>query len=101
VALIRIDYPDEVIHWFASYPESERRRPALGRCPHACAHLQTATVGWGPDAAHYELIRCDGQAERGPGCDGHCRGWLPAPGTHAQHLAVEWHLLGPAYLAGR
>jgi hypothetical protein len=95
--LLTIDYPDEVIHWFTSYPAAERIRPVLGRCPHAsCAHNLTAVVGWGPDAAHYELIRCDSG-----GCQGHCRGWLAAPHGCAQHRAVQWHLLGPAELAGR
>jgi hypothetical protein len=94
VAPITIDHPDQVIHWFATYPEADRARPVLGPCPHDCAHLATTVVGWGPDPAHYELIICDGQAERGPGCDGQCRGWLPAPGTYAQHCAVAWKHLG-------
>lgn len=95
MALVSIDCPDGVINWFGSYPEAERHRPVAGPCPHGCAHLAVTTVGWGPDLAHYELLRCDGQAERGPGCDGQCRGWLAAPGTYAQHLAVAWHQLAP------
>jgi hypothetical protein len=72
-SFVRVDHPDDVIHWFASYPESERTRPPLGPCTHECEHRQSATVGWGPDLKHYELIVC----EESDGCNGNCRAWLP------------------------
>jgi len=99
VAFIRIDNPDEPITWFGVYPAEQRDRRPGGPCPHDCPHDQTECVGWGPDAAHYELIICTvgayGQEPAG-GCAGDCRGWFPAPGTHAQHSAVDWKHLEAA-----
>jgi hypothetical protein len=90
VAHITIDYPDEPVHWFAVYPQTERDRRAAGACSHRCEHAETAVIGWGPDAAHYELVVCQAW------CGENCRGWLPAPGTAAQHAAVRWQHLEPA-----
>jgi hypothetical protein len=91
VSHIAIDHPDEVIHWFACHPESERARPVIGDCPHACDHLGTTVVGWGPDLAHYELVICDGFTS---GCEGNCRGWCAAPAGYDQLAAIDWKLLG-------
>lgn len=83
-----ISQPDEVIHWFASWPEAQRGRPVLGDCPHArCPHVATTVVGWGPDLAHYELVVCDSD-----GCQGNCRGWAAA----GQYTGIDWKLLGQA-----
>jgi hypothetical protein len=84
-----IDYPDEVVHWFACYPETERKRSVIGYCPHDCGHMGTAVVGWGPDHAHYELVICDSD-----GCQGNCRGWCAAPVGYKELTSVEWKLLG-------
>lgn len=93
MAFISIDHPDEVIHWFAVYPDGERERPVIGDCPHECRHMGTAVVGWGPDLAHYELVRCDDD-----GCRGNCRGWCAAPAGYKELTSIGWKLLGP--LAG-
>ena len=74
MSFIHIDHPGEVIHWFRSHPESEQERRPAGECPHACRHLATAVVGWGPDLEHYELVICTDD-----GCQGNCRGWCAAP----------------------
>lgn len=68
---VQIDHPDEPVHWFAGYPESERRRVAVGPCPHDCEHRSTSVEAWGPDLDHYELVVCDDI------CAGNCRAWLP------------------------
>ncbi len=88
---IAVDFPDEVIHWFASYPEHERARTVIGRCPHDCPHNLTATVGWGPDLVHYELHRCDVP----DGCNRNCRGWMAATGatSYELHRRIGWRLL--------
>jgi hypothetical protein len=89
MSFIHVDHPDEVIHWFAVYPDAERQRQPVGPCPHDCQHLCTATVGWGPDLKHYELVRCDTD------CHGDCRGWMAAPGGYAEHVAIEYTHLSP------
>jgi hypothetical protein len=88
VSFVAVDYPDEVIHWFAVYPESERRRRITGPCLHDCKHLGTAVVGWGPDLQHYELVRCDDD-----GCRGNCRGWCAAPAGYKQLTSIDWRRL--------
>lgn len=93
MAFIHIDHPDEPITWFAGYPAEQRDRKPGGPCPHDCPHNQTECIGWGPDAAHYELVICTVAG----GCAGDCRGWFPAPGTHAQHCAIQWQHLEPAH----
>jgi hypothetical protein len=91
VTSIAIDHPDEVIHWFADYPEAERARRPVGDCPHDCEHWMTAVVGWGPDLKHYELVRCDVK----DGCNKNCRGWMAAAGasSYELHRRIEWKLL--------
>lgn len=94
MGLVAVDNPDCIIDWFASYPESERSRPVVGRCPHKdCPHNMTAVVGWGPDLAHYELSRCDVE----DGCNRDCRGWMAGTGatSYELHRGIEWKLLGP------
>lgn len=50
--------------------------PVLGICPHRlCAHRSLTVIAWGPDRAHYELVRCDDR----DGCAGRCRGWHDVP----------------------
>jgi hypothetical protein len=88
VSHVAIDHPDEVIHWFACYPEAERARRIAGDCPHDCRHMGTAVVGWGPDREHHELLTCTDS-----GCQGNCRGWLPAPGTYQQIVSIDWKAL--------
>lgn len=93
MSAIAVDYPDEVIHWFASYPDAERTRPVIGDCTHDCPHNMTATVGWGPDLKHYELHRCDVR----DGCNRDCRGWMAGTGatSYELHQGIDWKLLGP------
>jgi len=78
---VSIDHPDTVIHWFAGYPQEQRRLIAAGPCPHICEHRGTSVVAWGSDLEHYELIVCD------DACAGRCRAWVPVDdnahgGTH-------------------
>lgn len=87
---VSVDYPDKVIHWFAGYPEPERTRTVQGDCPHECPHNMTATVGWGPDLAHYELHTCDVK----DGCAGNCRAWLSVAADGRELWGcIEWGLL--------
>jgi hypothetical protein len=88
MSFVHVDHPDEVIHWFKVYPETEQQRRPIGDCPHACPHMQTAVIGWGPDLQHYELIICTDS-----GCRGNCRGWVGAPVTYDQLCAVDWKVL--------
>jgi hypothetical protein len=92
MGLVAVDVtPDEIIRWFAVYPPSERARPLIGPCPHQCPHNLTATVGWGADLAHYELVRCDVR----DGCNGNCRGWMAGTGatSYELHRRIEFKLL--------
>jgi hypothetical protein len=90
MSFIAIDNPDAVIDWFAVYPEAERQRRVIGPCPHACPHNMTATVGWGPDLAHYELQRCD----VADGCNRNCRAWLAVEKSGRELWGdIEWRLL--------
>jgi hypothetical protein len=86
MGFIAIDHPDEVIHWFAAYPESERARGVAGECPHACQHRILKVVGWGPDLTRYELHVCDDV------CQGNCRGWS-GPATYDRLATIDWKLL--------
>lgn len=99
MGLIAVDVtPDEIIRWFATYPEAERKRPATRPCPHDCPHNLTATVAWGPDLRHYELHACNVP----DGCDGNCRGWMAGTGatSYELHRAIEWRLLSEAVPGG-
>lgn len=91
MSLKRIDVaPDEIVQWFVSYPETERKRVAVGPCPHDCAHRMTKVVAWGPDFAHYELNVCE------DGCNGDCRAWLRVlqDGRELWNT-IQWNLLEP------
>lgn len=68
---VSIDHPDEVVHWFACYPQAQRERPVIGDCPHECEHRAYSVVAYGPNLEHYELVVCDDD-----GCAGNCRAWL-------------------------
>lgn len=93
MAHISIDYPDEVVHWFKSYPEDQRNRQVTGLCPHDCPHNAASTVAWGPDYRFYELLTCDVD----DGCAGNCRGWMAATGASSWelHKQIEWKELAP------
>ncbi|HEY2090034.1 MAG TPA: hypothetical protein VGH54_28935 [Mycobacterium sp.] len=92
MSFIAVDVsPDQIIEWFACYPEAERRRLTVGPCPHDCPHNMTATVAWGADLKHYELHTCDVKN----GCAGNCRGWMAATGatSYELHRRIDWRLL--------
>ena len=93
MGLVAVDVTaDEIIQWFDCYPDAERERPAIGACPHECAHRLTATVAWGADLKHYELHTCDDP----DGCNSDCRGWLAAEKSGRELWNdLEWKLLGP------
>lgn len=76
--VIEITYPDEVVHWFAGYGPGKSGSP----CMHRCEHRDTATIAWGSDLKHYELVEC---AEAG-GCARQCRAWQNPKGL----TTTEW-----------
>jgi hypothetical protein len=85
---VHIDYPNEIVHWFSGRHDV----PAIGPCMHRCPHNQTATIAWGPDTKHYELVQCDVEE----GCNHLCRAWQNPQGK----ITTEWLSVGDVNAAG-
>lgn len=64
MAEAHLDHPGDV-SWFKGYGP----RTVIGPCPHDCDHAGEATIAWGPDYAHYELVECT------EACARTCRAW--------------------------